>query len=196
MKNGLLVINALLVIAVGYLLFKQFGPKKQGSITTKYAAHDSATSNCDFRIAYFEMDSIEANFNMVKDVKAEIGIKDEEYNRNLGVLDQTYRNRYNDYMQKGMSQTESEAAQMDLKKLSDQLKDQKQVLDQKYQDFVMRRNLDIKKKIEEFLAVYNQSKMYSYIVSYEQGLFYYKDTAYNITNDVIKGLNELYKAKK
>ena len=142
------------------------------------------------------MDSIEANFNMVKDVKAEISVKDEEYNRSLGALDQTYRNRYNEYMQKSMSQTESEAAQMDLKKLSDQLKDQKQLLDQKYQDFVMRRNLDIKKKIEEFLSGYNQSKMYSYIVSYEQGLFYYKDTTYNITNDVIRGLNEIYGKKK
>ena len=31
------------------------------------------------------------------------------------------------------------------------------------------------------------------IISYEPGLFYYKDTAYNITEDLVKGLNEKYK---
>jgi outer membrane protein len=196
MKNGLIVVNVILAVAVGYLLMVQWRSKKPAAAGGKLSSKDSSATPNSFRIAYFEMDSIEANFNMVKDVKSEISMKDEEYNRSLSVLDQTYRNKYNEYMQKGLSQTESEAAQMDLKKLGDQLKDQKQVLDQKYQDFVMRRNLDIKKKIEEFLAGYNQAKMYSYIVSYEQGLFYYKDTVYNITADVIKGLNEMYKPKK
>jgi outer membrane protein len=99
-------------------------------------------------------------------------------------------------MQTVKTQADLEAAQQDLKILSDKLKGQKQELDQEYQDFVMRRNLTVKKKIEDFLAEYNKTKNYSYIVSYEQGLFYYKDTAYNITNDLIKGLNELYKDKK
>ncbi|MEI9908824.1 MAG: OmpH family outer membrane protein [Bacteroidota bacterium] len=54
----------------------------------------------------------------------------------------------------------------------------------------------LKTKIEEFLKEYNKTKNYSYIIVYEQGLFYYKDTAYNITADVIKGLNEMYKSKK
>ncbi len=195
MKNGMLVLNVILVLAVGYLLFTHLTAKKEKSSVTHASSNSPAAGN-SFRIAYFEMDSIEANFNMVKDVKTEINAKDEEYNRNLGQLDQTYRNKYNEYMQKGMSQTESEAAQMDLKRLGEQLKDQKQILDQKYQDFVMRRNMDIKKKIEEFLVGYNKQKNYSYIVSYEQGLFYYKDTAFNITADVIRGLNEMYKPKK
>ena len=61
---------------------------------------------------------------------------------------------------------------------------------------MMRRMKDVKTKIENFLKEYNKTKNYSYIVSYEQGLFYYKDTAYNITSDVIRGLNEMYKSKK
>jgi len=31
---------------------------------------------------------------------------------------------------------------------------------------------------------------------YERDQFYYKDTAYNITAEIIKGLNEQYKNKK
>jgi outer membrane protein len=73
------------------------------------------------------------------------------------------------------------------------MKNRKQSLDQEYSDFVMRRMKDVKTKIEDFLKEYNKEKNYSYIVSYEQGLFYYKDSVYNITADVIKGLNGIYK---
>ena len=48
-------------------------------------------------------------------------------------------------------------------------------------------------KIEAYLQEYNKNHNYTYIVSYEQGLFYYKDSVNNITADLIKGLNERYK---
>ena len=83
-----------------------------------------------------------------------------------------------------------------MKNLDDQMKSRKQALDSDYSDFVMRRQNEIKSKIETFLKEYNRTKDYSYSVSYEQALFYYKDTAYNITADVVKGLNERYKTKK
>ena len=53
----------------------------------------------------------------------------------------------------------------------------------------------VKDKIEGFLKEYNASKGYSYIVAHEPGLFYFRDTTYNITKDVIKGLNELHQKK-
>ena len=137
---------------------------------------------------------------MVKDVKAEITRKDEEYTSSLSQLEYTYQNKIREYQQKEktgtMVQADYEKAQIDIRQLEERLKNRKQELDQQYQDFVMRRNLSVKKKIEDFLTEYNKTKNYSYIVAYEQGLFYYKDTVYNITEDVIKGLNEQYKSKK
>jgi outer membrane protein len=60
----------------------------------------------------------------------------------------------------------------------------------------MRKMRDVKSRIEDYLKEYNAQKGYSYIVAYEPGLFYYKDTAYNITPDIIKGLNQRYIKKK
>ena len=60
----------------------------------------------------------------------------------------------------------------------------------------MTKQNEIKTKIENFLKDYNKTRNYSYIISYEQGLFYYRDTAYNITTDVVKGLNDFYKDPK
>ena len=200
MKNGLLVWNIVLTLLVGYLLITQFNKKGAVVSGNKNASKDSNMVSSGFRIAYFEMDSVENHFNMVKDIKAEISKKDEEYTNGLSQLDATYRNKIQEYQQKEKSgtmvQADYEKAQVELRQLEDRLKNRKQELDQQYQDFVMRKNLGVKKKIEDFLTEYNKTQGYSYIVAFEQGLFYYKDSAYNITSDLIKGLNEEYKNKK
>jgi outer membrane protein len=198
MKNGLLIWNVVLTLIAGYLLVAHFTSKKRDTPVTKRSVKDTASAYSPFRIAYFEMDSIESNFQMVKDVQAEINQKEKEYNNDLGKLDYTYKMRYEGYQQKAatMSKDDYEKAKIDLKQLEEQLKGQKQELDQEYQDFVMHRQLGLKTTIADFLKEYNKSKDYSYIIVYERDLFYYKDTAYNITNDLIKGLNEMYKSKK
>ncbi|HTD92235.1 MAG TPA: OmpH family outer membrane protein [Chitinophagaceae bacterium] len=194
MKNGLVIWNVVLTLIAGYLLIVQFS-KKPGSAAAKHAVNDSSSSQNSVRIAYFEMDSVEAHYEKVKDVQAEIQNQEKEYSNGLSQLDLTYRKKIQEYQQKGSSMTQAdyEKAQMDLKQLEDRLKVTKQDLDQKYQDFVQRRNLSLKKTIEDYIAKYNQDRKYSYIFVYEPGLFYYKDTLYNITSDVVKGLNEEYK---
>jgi outer membrane protein len=196
MKNGLLIWNVILSLVAGLLLFLQLGPKKSNTKVEKIPTKDTVTNN-QFRMAYFEMDSVETNFNVVKDVKAEINAKEVEYNNSLNQLDQVYKNKYNEYARKvSMTPEETESAQGVLKQLGESLENQKQELTEKYKDFVTRKNLDIKKKIEDYLKIFNKEKNFSYIISYEQGLFYFKDTAFNITSDVIKGLNEFYKQVK
>ena len=49
--------------------------------------------------------------------------------------------------------------------------------------------------IEDFMKEYNKDKGYSYIFSNIPDMMYYKDTAYNITADVIRGLNAMHKKK-
>lgn len=199
MKNGLLIWNVLLTLVAGYLLIAHFGNKKAGKpASVSSSSKDTLTEGRPFRIAYFEMDSVENNFDMVKDIKAEISKKDDEYSRNLARLDNTYRKRVQEYQQKGetMTQADFEKAQLDLRQLEERLKGERQGLDQQYQEFVTKRNLSLKKAIEDFIAGFNKDRYYSYIVVYESGLFYYKDSAYDITPEVVKGLNETYRSEK
>jgi len=198
MKNGLLVWNVVLTLVVAYLLFTVFNKKSSNRVVGKSANKDASAGASAFRIAYFEVDSVENSLDMVKDVRAEINKKDEEYNNNVAQLEVTYKKKIQEYQSKAstMTQTDYEKAQIELKQLEESLKGRKQELDQQYQDFVTRRNLTVKKRIEEFLDTYNKTSNFSYIVAYEPGLFYYKDTAYNITNDLIRGLNVEYKSKR
>src|SRR5258706_3503839 len=192
MKNGLVIWNAVLTILCAYLLFTHFNSGRTTGSTVRGFPKDSPVSNSPFRIAYIEMDSIENNYQFVKDVQAEIDKKEREYNSDLAQLEGTFRKKYDGYQQQSgsMSKDDIEKARLDLGQLENQLKERKTELDQSYQEFVMRRKLSLKTDIQDFLKEYNQSKNYTYIIVYDQDLLYYRDTAYNITHDVIKGLNQ------
>lgn len=197
MKNGILILNMILVVLVGILFYLHFSSNGNTSKKTEPKVNQSVSSK-DFRIAYFEMDSLENSFAMVKDVKAELSRKEEQINSELERLEKSYRNKVAQYQSQGatMTQVQSEAAQRDVMQMQQNIQNRKQALDQEYQDYYMRKMKDVKTKIEDFLNAYNDQKKYSYIFAYEPGLFYYRDTAYNITNDVIKGLNAGYSSRK
>jgi outer membrane protein len=197
MKNGLLLLNVVLLIAVAVLFYLHFAgaPAKVKGAVSKPAPTSAAQ---DFKIAYFEMDSLEGSFAMVKDVKSELSRKEEAINDELGRLEKSYRNKVTQYQSQGatMNQVQSEMAQKDVLQMQQNMQGRKQALDNEYQDFYMRKMKDVKTKIETFLQEYNNKKGFSYIFAYEPGLFYYRDTAYNITADVIQGLNAQYIKKK
>jgi outer membrane protein len=199
MKNGLLIWNVVLSLVAGYLLIAHFGSKKGSDKRTGNTLSDTVAAQGKFRMAYFEMDSVASSFEMVKELKAEMAKKEDEINSEMDRLGKNLQQRYNFFQKKAqdgtLTQTESDAASQEMKTLDEQMKNRRLQLDQEYNDFTVRRQNDIKLKIEDFFKKYNQEKKYSYIVSYEQGLFYFKDTAYNITADVVKGLNEMYKTK-
>lgn len=195
MKKGLIFWNVALSLGVAVLLYLQFS----GGNQQRFAAKKTEPAG-PFRMAYFEMDSVAANFELVKDLKSEMQKKEEIINSEMQKMADNLQRKYDYYQQQAntglMNEKQSEVAGQEMRALDDQLKNRKQALDAEYGDFVMRRQNEIKSKIEAFLAEYNKEHQYSYIVSYEQGLFYYKDTAYNITADLIKGLNEKYKKDK
>ena len=193
MNRGLLILNILLLIAVGVLFYLHFSSPKKAPKKV-LAQQSSSAPDKDFQIAYFEMDSIENSFSMVKDVKNELGKEEDRMNGEMASLEKKYRDKITQYQNQAatMTQVQSEMANRDVLQLQESIRGRKQELDQKYQDLYMRKMREVKTKIEDFLKQYNDEKGYSYIFAYEPGLFYYRDTAYNITNDVIKGLNEQY----
>jgi outer membrane protein len=198
MKNGILILNVVLLILVGVLFYLHFSTKTASTNKTKQNVTAGTTINTKSAIAYFEMDSLESSFAMVKDVKNELSRKEEAINNELSRMEKAFRNKGAQYQAQGanMTQVQSEMAQKDMMQMQQNMQSRKQALDQEYQEFYMRKMKDVKTKIEDFLKNYNNQKGYSYIFAYEPGLFYYRDTAFNITGDVIRGLNEQYSQKK
>ena len=194
MKSGTIIFNVVVLILIGILYYLHFSTtEKTKPVTTHSTPGPKNTSS----IAYFETDSLENSFDMLKDVKKELGKEEDAITSEKSRMEKLYRDKYSRYQnQSSMSQVQSEAAAKDLQETQKQIESNLMAMDQRFQDLKMRKMTEVKSRIEDFLKEYNQGKGYSYIFANEPGFFYYRDTAYDITGDVIKGLNEKYAKRK
>lgn len=202
MKNVSVVLNVVLLVAVAVLFYLHFSSKNNTGSKVKVASSNNGNSasvpDGDFRIAYFEMDSINNSFAFVKDVKSELSKEEEKINNELTRLQRTYNDKLIQYQnsQQANSQIESENARRDIMELQNKISTRKQEMDQRFQDLYMRKMQEVKTTVEQFLKEYNKDKGYAYILAYEPGFIFYRDSAFNITQDLVSGLNAQYKSKK
>ena len=195
MKNINTILNVVLGIAVAILFYFQFSGSK-----TSVATGSKAVAAGDFRIAYFEIDSVESQFNYYKEVSNSIQAKAQQNNNELNQLKEVFASKYQELQKNGqrMSEAEVNARQQELQQMDKTFKSKEQMMNNEMQDESMKKLQDVKKKITDYLAEYNKVKGYAFILGNNSDMLsmYYKDTAYDITYDLVKGLNELYKAKK
>ena len=194
MKNALYIVNGFLVIAVG-VLFYLFLTEKKGNSPIVRSSTVSDTAKSSTSIAYFEWDSIE-NQKFYKEMQEELNRKKEDVDKQKMRLGQIYQQRLDGYNKKEMSQVESERATADMRDLEQNLRSQADKLDQDLNDYVLRKKVDFNDKIRNFLKDYNQEKKFSYIIANEPGFIFYRDSAFNITKDVVDGLNQIFIKKK
>lgn len=200
MKNLSLVLNIVLLAAVGYLYYYDFSEKKVKDVAAKINSSYMATDSNGRRppLAYVELDSLNENITYIRDRRKEL---EAEMKAIEAEQENGYKNlqaQKDNFLKKGAAITEQEA-QVFQGKLMDQqqqIDTRKQTLSQKLNEKSFGIMEDIQKKLKEFLADYNKEKKFMYIFTTGTGLDYmvYKDSSLNITNDVIKGMNAKMKA--
>jgi len=193
MKNITLGLNVVLAIAVAVLFYLHFAKP-----TTANTTPEKATASGNFRIAYFEMDSVQNQFDYFKEVRNGLLEREQEAGKQLDSYKRNIAAKYQDLQSKAqtLSQAEINSRQQELMDLDKEAKNKEQALSQSLQDESFKKLQEVKKEIEEYLKQYNKEKGYTYILSNSSDLIYYKDTAYNITSDLVKGLNDLHNKKK
>lgn len=162
-------------------------------------AENKNTGVGNFKIAYFDIDTLQEQYTYFKDVSGDIKKKEEIINNELAGIERGYQQKMSVWQQKGaqMTQTEMQQAQKEAGQMQQNYQSRKMTLEQELTDMRNKKLRDIQIKIEDYLKEYNKQKEYAYIFSYEPALFiYYKDSAYNITPELLKGLNEEYGKNK
>ena len=191
MKSISWIVNGVLAVAVIVLFVLHFSTN---STPTKASINDKG----GVKIAYFEIDSIQNSYEFFKEVKSSLQVKDMENTKQLTNLKNEYIAKYQELQKNAqlLSQAEVASRQQDLVKAEKNYTAKEQQLSQELQEESFKRLQEVKKKIEVFLANYNKNKEFAFILSSNADLMYYKDTTYDITADIIKGLNADYKSKK
>jgi outer membrane protein len=197
MRNFAMVPGLLALLLTGVLFYVIYHrPQSIAAGSAKTTVGAQAGNN--FRLAYFNLDSLESHYQYFKDVLDQVKGKENEMNAELSGMEKNYQKKISEWQKKAptMSQTESQEAQQEYAQMTQNYQLRKQTL----QESLMKHNedlkADIRKKIEDYLKEYNKEKGYNYIISYEANSFIYiRDTANNITDDLVSGLNASYKKK-
>lgn len=193
MKNVSLIISGVLAVAVAVLFYLQF-KSCDSCKKTKVVA----TAQGGQVIAYVNIDSLEANYEFFKEKKAALEKTQQNAEATIQRDAEAFQREVYDFQQRAqtMTQAEGEATQERLMNKKDALERKQQQLSESLLAEQTSFNRELNAKLDSFLAEYNADKSYAYILSYAKGgSILYKDSAYDITADVVKGMNEKYKKK-
>lgn len=197
MNKGLLTLNIVLAIAVAILFILFFTKKEKVGKSTEGSRGDTVTRSQPALVAYFDMDSVEANFSLFKQMQAEVIKKEADINGSINQM----RSNFQSYYQKlqaqaaNLTQRQQDSLGNVLAQMDNDIKNKAAQLNQDYQTYYMSKQQEIVTKIKNYCKEFNKDKKYSYIIAREPGLFYYSDTAYNVTSALLKGLNTFYSKK-
>jgi len=194
-----LSVISIAIIILFYLQQNNGGKKNLQSGKSPILAKASNDSTI-MRLAYIDLDTIKERYEYFKLKSNELEREKQRIENEIESGVQKLEADRNIFMKKGQSITQQEAEQFQMefqtryqslgekreKMLNQHLANQTKALD------------DIQAKINAYLDVYNASAGYHFIFSTGEGnlTLYHKDKSFNITDEVIAGLNEDYQKEK
>ncbi len=185
-----LLLNALAAISAAMLI-------TACGNTSAPTASVGAISPSGAKIGYVNSDSLFENFNMIKDLEEELIAEKLQMQNQFQV---EYQKLEKDYMdaQKGASQLSQEALgilQRRLAQREQELGQMQQQMEGQLMQSEGKKNEEYLKVIREYLDNYGAENGYQIIYSYNGvGNVLYIDSAYDITNFVVDGLNKTYES--
>ena len=195
MKRMKYILNGLMALTL-VLLFAQCSNDKAGKDTA--SAPVAAGGLANMKIAYVEIDSLLTKYRFCNDLNELMLQKEENIRTTLNERAKELEKEMREFQRKlenngfaSRERAEQEnlrisQKQRDLQQLQEKLTSELQAENQK-------NNLQLRDSINSFLKIYNQDKGYSLIIS-NAGFdnLLNADKAFNITDEIVEGLNARY----
>jgi outer membrane protein len=194
MKNLSLILNAVLLVAVGVLFYFHFSAGTQESSSTA-----STVNPGDLQVAYIKSDSVLKHYEFLEVNRVQLETKtkklqDEYRNRAMGLQNEITSYQRN---QSTMTLSQTRAVEEDLGKKQQNLQMYEQSLSQQLQGDQAKLMEELYGRITAYVKKYGTEKGLQVVLKYDVSSdVLFAGEALDITNDVIKGLNEEYAAEK
>jgi outer membrane protein len=188
-----LIINIVLGVAVVVLFILQLTGGQGNSPVVK-----AATLTTSGKIAFVNSDSIMSQYGMAKEIKAQLEDKIKKVQGELSAREQSFQKKVTDFQQKIQAKS---VTQDQAQKTNELLTQEKQSLDglsSQYQQMIAQQQQELTVALHDtitnFLKRFNKDVKFDYIFNFHTGGdLLFQNPGLDITNDVIKGLNEDYK---
>jgi outer membrane protein len=200
MKNLSLVLNAVLIVAVGVLFYLHFSSAKNSDVR-KPSASNIQPMAPDGSIVYINIDSLLNSYAYFEDMQNDFANKQAELEAELNLRSRQYEASAIDAqnkVQKGLV-TRREAAELEQQLMAEQqsLLQLRDELTRQLSEEEQVSNRRLINKIMEYLEEYNKQYNYQFIFSNSFGdNVLFANQQLDITESVLAGLNEAYQKEK
>lgn len=187
-----------LVMSIALGLASCSNNKETGNTETAETAETEATG---LRIAYVELDSLMSQYQLYKDYEEVLTRKGTDIQNTLAQkqrkLESSATAMQRKYENNGFqTRDELERAQQSLQQQEMELQQLAAKLNNEFNEEQARINQEARDSIQAFLKIYNQTKKYDYVMIKAGDNLLIANPKYNITKDIVTGLNKRYNAKK
>ena len=188
----------LLLIMCVALCLASCNNKEAGSSET---AQNNGTESTGLRIAYVELDSLMSQYQLYKDYEGVLSRKGADIQTTLEQrqrrLESSAAAMQRKFENNGFqTRDELETAQRNLQQQEMELQQLAAKLNNEFNEEQARINQEARDSIQAFLKIYNQTKKYDYVMIKAGDNLLIANPKYNITNDIVTGLNKRYNSNK
>ncbi|RLD24036.1 MAG: OmpH family outer membrane protein [Bacteroidetes bacterium] len=191
MKNLSLILNAVLIIAVGYLYFEEF----TDSDDAEHSESSTGISTSDLSIAYVNSDTLLSKYSYYEEVSKTIEEKGNKLQQEYARRAEGLQRQIEDYQRTmtNMTIAQARAVEEDLgNKRQNLLQYQESINQQLYQEQA-KITQDLYERVAAFLKSYGEEHNLQLVLTYTPGSgVWYANEALNITEQVVEGLNIEY----
>ena len=157
-----------------------------------------ATSASGLKIAYVEVDSLMTQYDFAKDYSVTLQKKSNNARNTLTTKGNALQAAVNNFQQKlnnnGFTSREQAASQQTaIERQQRDLQELQARLENELANETAKFNETLRDSLQNFLKDYNKDKQFSLILTKQGDNILLADKRYDITNDVINGLNKRYK---
>ena len=174
-------------------------PKQNDTVASKNETTTTPASD-NQKVAYVEIDSIMSQYTYWKDVTKIIKAKEANIQRTLAgkqkAIQAAAANFQQNVQANKYTQVQAQQIQASIQKRAQDADALQQRLGAEYQNEVAKYNKALSDSVHNYLKEYNKDKKFAIILAKSGDNILYADPAYNITDDVIKGMNQAYKGMK
>jgi outer membrane protein len=194
MKNLSVVLNIVLVIAVGILYFLHF----QGKGNVVAQSSDQTPKDLPVvssSIVFVNSDSLLEQYEYYKSKKREFESAQEKIKQELKVQGERLQQEIELYQKQAIGMTDMEKMQKEeqLGMRQQQLMKRKDELLSNLDDEQAKTSEELYQRLSQYLRKYNADRNYSFVLGFQKGggILFANDSL-NITSQVIEGLNKEY----
>ena len=195
MKKIKFILNGFMALAFGVMFAQCAGNNNANSASAPAA---EATGSSNIKIAFVEVDSLLSKYNFWNDLTEQMLKKEENIRTTLNEKGKKLEKEAAEFQRKYENNgfISPERAQQEYQRIQKQQQDL-EALQQKLMNELAAENqknsLELRDSINSFLKLYNQDKGYDFIIS-NTGFdnLLYGNPEYNITNEIVEGLNARY----